>query len=506
MANVVINGSTVGTRLQSVLVCDEIQPGSAPSYTICKILFEDHVFGARLTQAPIELAQSQKRDITIAAAGPLEEKLKKQFQSEWRGIDADGLIRNVKTLSRVYGIASIAVLCDTIKPTDPIPYEKLHELNIAFNVLDPLNTAGSLVLNQDPNSMDFQKVDAIAIAGTQYHRSRAVVVMNEKPVYISYTSSAYGFVGRSVYQRILFPLKSFVLSQVTDDMVVKKAGLLIAMIKTVSSAVDRLQQAFGAIKRSLLKIAEVDNVLQIGADDKIETLNMQNLDGAFGMARKDILDNMATGANMPPILLNNEAFSNGFSNGDEDAKALAQYIDGLREEMQPLYSWFDIIVMHKAWSPRFYKTIQAEFPATYGKVTYEQAFYDWKNSFAATWPNLLVEPDSEKARAAEVKLKAAVAVFQVAEPICDPENKATLMGWLADTVNSNKTMFPVPLDLDLDALASYVPPVQEKEPDAGHPFANQDSVAEWLRAASVIAERRRLIAPVKTEPRQAGKA
>lgn len=496
MSSVTISSSPLGTSLTQFLECDEIQPGSTPSYGICKIIYESHPLGKKMAESPIQMAQSQKREITISKAGAMEERLRKAFIDEWRGIGADGIILNAKTLSRVYGIASIAIICDSIASTEPLDYSKLGELNISFNVLDPLNTAGSLVLNQDPNAVDFQKVDSIAIAGKPYHRSRAIVMMNEKPIYISYTNSAFGFVGRSVYQRGLYPLKSFINSMRTDDMVVKKAGLLIAMIKTVSSAVDRLQQAFGAIKRSLLKIAEVDNVLQVGHEDKIETLNMQNLDGAFGMARKDILENLAVSADMPAVMLNSETFAQGFADGSEDAKNVAHYIDRLREEMQPEYSWFDNIVMCKAWGPKFYKAIQAEFPATYGNVPYEQAFYEWKNSFEASWPNLLTEPDSEVVRKDEVKLKAAVAVFQVAEPVCDPENRAALMGWLADTVNSNKSMFPVPLEFDLDALAAYTPQQTESEPNPGHPFAAQDSVREWVRAPSTIAARRRLIAPV----------
>jgi hypothetical protein len=442
-----------------------------------------------MAEAPIKLAQSQKREITISAASGIEERLRKAFLEQWKLLDADGNILNQRTLARVYGISTIIMMAEGVKPEEPIDYAKLHELNISFNILDPLNTGGSLVLDQNPNSITFQKPVAVAVSGQSYHRSRALVVMNEKPFYISYTSSAFGFVGRSVYQRALFPLKSFINTLVTDDMVTKKAGLLIAMIKIVSSAVDRLQKAFGAIKRNLLKTAVVGNVLQVGETDKIESLNFQNLDGPYALVRKNILENIAVSADMPAVMLNSETFAQGFADGSEDAKNVAHYIDRCREEMAPQYSWFDLICMHKAWSPAFYKSIQHEFPERYGKVSYDQAFYEWKNSFNAAWPNLLTEPDSEKVRTQEVKLKAAVAVFQVMEPICDPENKATIAGWLADTVNSNKEMFQVPLTLNLDALEAYVPPKQESEPEAGHPFAAQDSVTEWARSPSSLAQK-----------------
>jgi len=488
-ANIGFNGAELGTELTDLLCCDDIQPGSEPSYQVCKTIYLYHPLGAKMAASPIKLAQSQPRNIHINVESGLEEKLKKQFLETWRALDADGNILNHKSQSRVYGICTIVMMAEGVPAEQPIDYFKLPDLEVTFNILDPLNTAGSMVLNQNPNAEDFQKPIAIAVAGKRYHRSRGLVVMNEKPIYISYTSSAYGFVGRSVYQRALFPLKSFINTMVTDDMVTKKAGLLIAMIQTVSSAVNRLQAVFGAVKRNLLKTAVVGNVLQVGEKDKIETLNMQNLDGAFGMARKDILENIAVSADMPAVMLNSETFAQGFADGSEDAKNVAHYLDRMREEMNPQYAWFDLICMHKAWSPAFYKTIQKEYPDRYGKVDYKTAFLEWKNSFSTSWPNFLTEPDSEKVKTDETKLKAAVAVFQVLEPICDPESKATLATWLCDTVNTNKTMFPVPLNLDPDLLMDYVPPEQQamlEEPKPAKPFSASDAskaaVAAWLGA------------------------
>jgi hypothetical protein len=511
MARVVVDGAALGSQLQDFLACDEIQPGSPPSYPICKIIYEFHPLGMKMAAAPVKLAQSQARDIAVPIAGGLEERLKKEFQRVWREMDIDNVILNVKTLSRVYGLASVVTMCKGVAPDQPIDIAKVADLDIRFNVLDPLNTSGSLVLNQDPNALDFQKVEAIAVAGVPYHRSRAFVVMNERPIYISYTSSAYGFVGRSVYQRGLYPLKSFLETMITNNMVAKKAGLLVVMIQTVSSAVDRLQEFFGAMKRSILAIAAVDNVLQIGEKDKAESLNLQNLEGPLAMARKNILEDLAVSADMPAVMLNSETFAEGFSDGSEDAKNVAHYVDKLREEMALLYAWFDLIVMHKAWSPAFFKTIQHEFPEQFRAVDYVGAFYDWKNSFNASWPNLLTEPDSEKVRTDEVKLKAAVAVFQVAEPICDPENKAKLLGWLADVVNSNKTMFPVPLELDLDDLEAYLfaqPQAGQdadgaKEPSAGPPFAAQDAVRGWLGAPNSLSPRRERVLRALADQRAA---
>jgi hypothetical protein len=172
---------------------------------------------------------------------------------------------------------------------------------------------------------------------------------------------------------------------------------------------------------------------------------------------KQILENIASASGMPAKMLTEEQFAEGFGEGQEDAKAIARYIDGIRVQMKPLYDYFDKIVMHRAWNPEFYKTIQRDYEE-YQTVTYEQAFYAWKNSFEAKWPSLLKEPDSELVKVDEVRLRAVVAWVQTLMPTIDPENKARLIEWAVDNFNSLKFLFDVPLNLDYEAMANYTPP------------------------------------------------
>ena len=361
-------------------------------------------------------------------------------------------------------------------PNENIPLDpkKLWQYDLSFNVFDPLNTAGSLVLNQDANALDFQKVTGISVSGVPYHRSRSITMMNERPIFIGYTTSAFGYVGRSVYQRALFPMKSFVQTMVTDDMVSRKAGVIIAKMGQPGSIIDNLMQTMAGIKRALLKEAATNNVISVAKDEYIETLNMQNLDGAYGMARKDILENIAVAADMPAKLLNSETFAEGFGEGTEDAKNVARYVDRIRRQMGPLYRFFDRITMHRAWNPEFYATVQAEFP-DYKAVPYERAFFQWQNSFAAAWPSLLTEPPSEKIKVDDVKLKALIAMVEVLLPNMDPDNKAAVIAWAQDNFNELKLLFQNPLILDFEALKAYVPPAPPKEFGEPKPFAATDA-------------------------------
>lgn len=474
MSTIQVNTSTLGNSLQTMLAAAEIKPGDAPSYETCKTIAAYHPLGAKMSDSPIAMAQSQQRNIVVQK-GP-EDRLKEAFEAEWAAIGADRHIFNTARLARIYGISSIALLTDGVPVDRPVDFNELYDAKIALNVYDPLNTAGSLVLNQDPMAPDFQKVQGIRVSGRSFHRSRSVTIMNEEPLYIEYTTSAFGFVGRSVYQRPFYPLKSFIQTMITDDLVSLKAGVLVAKLKQPGSIIDRGMAAIGGVKREIVKEAVVGNVISIGDTDDILSLNLQNLEGPFTQARKDILENIATAADMPAVILNQETFAEGFGEGTEDAKKVAQFVARIRVWMQPLYDFLDRIVMYRAWNREFYKTIQAEFPDEYGDVPYTKAFYDWRNSFKATWPNLLEEPDSEKVAVADVKLKAIIALVEVLGPMVDPENKAALIAWAQDNFNEITDLFGSPLGLDFDALRSYEPPVSPSPEAPPRPFSAQDSV------------------------------
>jgi hypothetical protein len=207
-------------------------------------------------------------------------------------------------------------------------------------------------------------------------------------------------------------------------------------------------------KRRLLNQSTTNHTVSIGAEDSVESLNLNNIDGAGKFARTNILENIALAADMPAKIINNETFAEGFGEGTEDAKNVARYIQTVRNDLGPLYDFFDKIIQYRAWNKDFYLTIQADFPEYAGK-TYEEAFYEWTNNFHAEWPSLLIEPDSKKAEGEKVKLETLISTVEVLLPSLDPENKARVFQFFQDNVNSNKLLFSSPLVLDFDAMVRY---------------------------------------------------
>lgn len=455
----------VGSLIRQITQHSDILPGDAPSYEICKALYIAHPLGGKMTEGPIKLALSQERELAIPG-GP-EEELIRAFQEQWEELDCNGAVLNLKTQSRMYGIATVGCISENTDPTKPLFDEGFWKRPLSFNIWDPLNTSGSLTTSQNPNSPYFQKHSDVVVAGQAYHRTRTRTVYNGISIYIAWTTSAFGYVGRSSYQRAFYPLKSFLNSMITDDLVTLKAGLIVAKMKQPGTiANEYMRQLFGG-KRQLLKEAKTGNVLSIDVDEAIETLNMMNIDGAYGMCRNNIIKNIATAEDMPARFLTQESYVEGFGEGTQDAYAVASYIDQLRIEMKDDYKYFDNIVQRRAWNEEeFYPTIQRRFPEKYGNRSYKDAFYTWQKDFKGTWPSLIKEPDSDKVQVDDVRLKAIIAIVQVLSPLLDPDNQARLLTYFEDAINNFEHLFGgAKLVLDMDAAQSHLAELEERSKD-----------------------------------------
>lgn len=440
----------------------DIVPGQSPSYEACKTIYAYHPIGSRMVDKPLELALSQRRIISVTG-GP-EDELKAAYEKAWKklgGVGGDTLLFRIAQISRIYGIGTLAVnVTDNGKkaPTnEPLP-DDLHRRELTFYIYDPLNTAGSLVLNQDPAAVDFMHQRQVRVGSESWSGTKAVVLMHEQPIWIEWTDSAFGFVGRSVYQRAFYPLKTFVSSMIADNLVQEKLALLVHKAKSPGAIVDRRALAWFGLKRQAIKGAKTGNVLQIGVDEDVTSLNLDHVHTAGEYSRNNCLKNIALASGMPAVMLTEETLTQGFGEGSEDAKQIARYIDRVRIEIDPACEFLDCIVQRQAWNPDFYADIQKKYPEQYGKLKYEAAFHDWKDSFKAEWPNLLSEPDSEKAKAAESRIKAATDIADRLMAVADPENKAIIADWLASVANNETEIIKAPLLLDVEALSLYKPP------------------------------------------------
>lgn len=463
----------IGPALVKMLCEPEIQPGASPGYQLCKIIYSYHPLGSVLTDAPIRRAQAKPRE--IAVPGLAEERVAARYVETWNALGRVGgtvIMHNLMSASRIYGIASLAVGEVGKDPASPLDIARIADADLYFNILDPLNTAGSLVLNQDPNSPNFLKPSGpIHVNGQHWHPSRLFVKLNEQPLYIDWTASAFGFVGRSVYQRCLYPLKSFVQSMITDQYVVQKVGLIIYKAQSPGSFIDNVMQTFFGAKRSAIKQGITGQVLSIGIEEALESLNLQNLDKAFSTVRQNILRNIASATGMPASIIAQETLVEGFGEGSEDANKEIEFLEFIRTDMEPAYQFLDTICRRKAWTASFYETLTTEY-RDLAQMGFERALHEWIRNFKATWPNLKMEPDSEKVKTEDVQLKAVVALAEILLPEADPETKAKVVAWVADNVNARENLFAGHLDIDEETLKGYYEETKDLEAEQAQELAN----------------------------------
>ena len=462
MANATVTGSagagnSLPTPLQSILQATNVQPGSAASYQLCKQLWLYHPLAGKIVEKPVTLALGKARKISIACA--VEDELKEAFEAEFEKLGVISKIRDTMHISRAYGAAAIiygSPKIPTDVPIDPWALADIDELY--FNIFDPLNLAGSIVTNQNPNAPDFQKPwTQITAAGQPYHPSRSRVIFCGTPIYLEFQGSSFSFSGRSLFLRGLFPLKSFIQTMTVNDMVSLKAGLLVAKVKQPGSVVNAIMQFAASAKRALLQEAQTGNVLSIQPDESIESVNMENIDKAMTTARDNIIADIATSTDVPAILLKDEAYAKGLgADGTVDSHSVAQYIETVRNETATLFEFFDAIVQYRAWNKEFHAALLAKYPDI--PADYQTFFYQARALFRAEWPKLIEEPKADQDKRESDKIKAITDLVKTLIPILDPENKAIAVGWLSDNLNAMDEFFTSPLNLDLEALAAYEPP------------------------------------------------
>lgn len=453
--------SHISSELMKILESDGIQPGSDVGYELCKLLWQFHPLGGKLVEKPINMAMCKPRQYNVDTDP--DERVIKQFRDTWERMGINDQVKNLFFIARCYGAAAIGVGTANNPVADPLPGFGLQEDDVYINVWDPLNAAGSMVTDQNPNSRFFQRANkTLKISGKNWHPSRTIKIFNGTPIYLEYQKSAFGFTGRSVFQRVLFPMKSFINTMAANDLVSQKAGVLVAKTQQNGSVMSGIMAMAAKAKRAVVKLARTGGVISIGQGDEIESLNLQNIDGALNAARDNIISDIATGSDVPAILIKEEAFSKGWSEGSEDSKAISQYIDGIRQQIEPVMDYFERLVQYIAWNEDFFNALKNDFPEI---ITddYHTTFHMWRREFSATWQEL-VEESPDKRRESDSKvIQQATALYTALTETIDPENRAQVAEWLTSIVSATQTYGEVPLIIDINSLSKYIPPVQEQQ-------------------------------------------
>jgi len=447
MSGAVAGALNEGSPLYNIMMAQDIVPGEQPSYMVCKEIYTSHPLGKKIIDSPISRAMNKRREIIVLEA---PDAVVDAFNHAWDRMHCDFYVADCYRLSRIYGISSLAVMpADGIGTNEPLSPQELWKGDVKFNSLDPLNTAGSLVGILDPNRPDFLKYSRISVQGKPYAASRTHIQLYENPIYLSYTNAAYGYVGRSAFSRCLYPLQSYLQSMVADNLVMVKSGVLVAKISQPGSIIDRVQQAAQNIRLNILKGARTGNTVSIKPDEAIESLDLHYLD--YQKQRMNILETIALSLDMPAQFMTSDALSQGFGEGEEDAKLISSYIDRVRLDMKNLYDFMDNIVMHVAWNPEYHAALKNRFPGV--SDNYDEWFAQCKRSFKAIWPEALEPSKKERVEFQRISYESILQVFNALERVTHGENKGQLVEWVVSNLNEMETLFPNKLEIDVDDIS-----------------------------------------------------
>ncbi|MDF7674756.1 DUF1073 domain-containing protein [Acetobacteraceae bacterium ESL0709] len=439
-----------GNSLWEALSDDSIYPGHRPGYELCKLIAVAHPLGHKITAAPIEQALREKPAHTISTEP--HDDVVREFERVWQELGCDEAIMSCAIQSRIYGAATITIGGVDTKgdelPTDRmLTAEELAHETIYLNVYDPLPTAGSLTIDQNPNSPDYLKAPRRIKAGSKIYTSgRFCLLMNQSPVYLSWTSSAFGFSGRSSFAQIIYDLGTYLRALRAIRMVADKAGIIVAKFEQTGSTTDQLQASAIDAARKVLKNARNGDIFSIGINDSLESLNLQNIDTALQNAMEETIKSIAAGAAMPAPMLNSEAFAYGFSGGEQDAMRVASYLMERRDWLMPLYRFLQPNIMRRAWNRDFIASMRVKDPVRYGPMGDEAIFQEWRNNFHMEWPSLIEEPESEKQKTAQQLFSASLDTWRELSPALSSQDKNRLLNWVVACVNDSG-FFPTRLEL-----------------------------------------------------------
>ena len=133
-------GTELPNSLRDFMQLSELVPGDEPSYQACKAVYVAHPLGAKMAETPDRHGPEPGAQDSPPGA---PRRRMEAFEDEFKAIGATEAIRQTKVMSRVYGIATCGVIAEGVPPDRPLTPKQMRDLRIAFNIWDPLNTAGS---------------------------------------------------------------------------------------------------------------------------------------------------------------------------------------------------------------------------------------------------------------------------------------------------------------------------------------------------------------------------
>jgi len=442
-----------------------------------KLFAQYHPLVNRLTSYPLNMALARGFEFKMPNA---PQEAINEFTKAAMRYRAKESVVELHRLKKIYGASSMAVVInDEQKTNQPIDYEVLAAgigNNLSFNSLDPMITAGSLVSSLDPNSARFLRPVTITSQGRSYHASRCIVVQNEgEPAdWISYNKAAYGFLARSDFVRALPLLQVYLRLKIAEMYLADKVGVMVVQSEGSGAVIDHSSEVVNEIKRISVDLAETGNVLSIGLNDKISTLDVTNANSVLVMLNDSCITAIATACgNMPAGILKNEALAQGRADGTHDKEMHDLFYVQIQDSTKPTFDFVDNLIIRAAWTREFVERIKVKYRHLQGK-SYAVIMKGWMDGYERVFLSPSVPSEEQATNIAKQKIEALASssAMITASVKLGAINSQILIEWQAKNINDLR-FFPNDLNFDDEELLNSLTQEQEQPDESEQPDEQQ---------------------------------
>ncbi|EGV1470941.1 DUF1073 domain-containing protein [Campylobacter jejuni] len=388
------------------------------SYKECMNIYYYWPLGKRIARALPNFAMSAEREIIFS---DMPTDCIGRFKEIETKLETHKLVKKLATYARVFGLAGLYVSHSKVESSEPLKYEDIEDSgDISFNILDPLNLNG-IEIDQDPLSINYQKVKNILINGKQVNPSRCYCVFNDMTFYLKFTPSTFNFGSPSVYQNMRELIVSWQRCVDALERAATKAGSIIykgrdgGVLNSITmEATKRTLNIINNLRTN--GIAEVEKGTEI---EFFSLTGVGEIDKIIEQMNQIIL--MALSDTPAAILLDKE-LAQGFGNGEEDMKAILMAVDDYRRgTLQGIFDFIDKYVMYVAFDSVFVEELKEKYPQDFEGMSNSQIRETIINSYSFEWGNLYPETEATKCDNNSKKLDNLIKLKELGATTADIE-------------------------------------------------------------------------------------
>ena len=380
---------------------EKIEADGRLSWQECADLYRLFPLGRRLAEKIVDKALTGERTLYFGERAP--EELKKRFLEVSRKCGQDEAVRQTLIFSRIYGTAVLYAVSEESPLDSTLNVLTARNEGLLFKAGDPL--AVQVQFNQDPRSFRYLSPESAKIRGVKIDKTRCYVCFNGTPMYLQYSNSGFNYGGRSVYENQIPVIRVWAQTLRSMGRMGNRASGIFAFFRNLRKGGANVAAASHSLE--LVKSVDATGGVALGSEDKIEfptTSGIGDLDTLMSRIEREIV----TASDTPLSILLDERLANGFGNGSEDYKQLVQDLKSYRERyIRPLYTFSDIIVAAKAFTPEFLSEVIRDNPDIYQGYTVSHVYNDILEALSFDFGELYPQSGKEIAEEESIVLDVA---------------------------------------------------------------------------------------------------